>query len=576
MITCLAFLLASSSFRAQAEPPARFEGTLLGIETEPARVMPINGLASFTGNMFVDAALADRSIKIKVTHPDGRIDSFTMRCDSVGNFRYDIGNLREGTYRIRFTSLDERTSVQREFRVEDAARVATVLRKKKILLELSRRLAERAEQRIEQIPEGPDRNQARTRTRSIREETERVRIATNRVFDVSEELASLQNAPREVSGPAMEALSEIAAWADSTDQQEAELRAFEERTRNTATTCDGLDTAAEGLRFMGSITSLVLKPIDTIKKTVIDKLKDEVVERAQQQWNQRNPGAGGAGGGAGGAGGNPNNTDIKFVVNRIKAEVEAFRSGGSDAMLRTIPNQSREVATFVIDKLFSNYCSVIEGPATAEFSVYVPEKGKLFYQYKLQLDATLKLWSEKSKAPTPEGIPFGGKLEGGVKKVDFKANVFAVEKLPKGSKLIAQKIIPAITIGKPNTNVLGSGQVMRTLTPGHFAARYSGLLSERGLKLKQENVMDDFGPLYVNRSMVIAVLPGGILPGVTTFNFKMQKASWIFDRGTKGAFEIPIERNGDSFVAKKEYKRSETVGSGIKVDWVLNYNLTKK
>lgn len=565
VLAAAATLLSMPRTVVQQEQQSRTEGILIGIAQEPGAVMPVSGLAKFEGAVFTDASLSDHRLQIKVTHPDGRIESFMMAYGANGSFQYNIGNLKEGTYRVSFTGIDGRNTVNREFRVENAMRIAQVLENKKRMLEMTQRLIERADQRMGTLPDGPDAASARDQIRRLREDHSRARTSVDRVFTAARDFAQLQSAPAEVSQPAMEVLSDISAWAQSTEQEEAEMAAFEQRTRNMPSTCDSLDTAAEGLRFVSSITSLILKPLDTIKDALKNKLKDEVIERAKAQLPKPQPGQPAP----------PPNTDLKFILDRIKAEVEAGYSGGTSAMIKTIPSQSREISTFIVDKLFNNYCSLIEGPARAEFSVYQPENGKLFYQYNMVLEAKLRLWTEKNQGATPQGMPFSGKLEGSVTKVDFKADVFAVEKLPKGSQLVANKVIPAPVLSKSNTNLVGSGQIMRALTPGHFAARYTGLLTEAGMKIKQENVVDDFTPLFANRVLVVAILPGALVPGVTNFKFPMQKGCWIYDRASKGAFEIPLQRSGENMILKKEVTRSETVGAGIKVNWKVTYDLKK-
>lgn len=562
-VVALMILLGSTS--AQDQGASRVDGSLIGIEHEPGRVVPIGGIARFEGFVFTDASLADRRIEIKVSSPDGRSQVFTMAYAQDGAFQYHIGNLQEGVYQVDFRGLDGRNAVRREFRVENASRVAAELEKKKILFESIARLANRQHERIHAMPAGPVRDDTVQRTQELRQNCEKATAATTRAIAAARQLAELQTAPREISQPAMEALSDLSSWANEPFAEDAEMKAFEERTRDMPGACDSLETAAEGLRFVGSMTALLLKPMDVLKDLFKNQLKDEVVTRVLAARGSQPSNSGG--------GPDP---DIKFVLERAKAEVEACYSGGTDAMIRTLPTQSREVSTYIIDKLFSSYCSVIEGPATAEFSVYAPENGKLFYKYNVKLEAKLRLWTQKDQPATPQGIPFTGRLEGSATKMDFAADVFAVEKLPKGAQLVAVKTLPAPTLKKSNTNVIGSGQAFRTLSPGHFNAQYSGLLTEAGMKIKQDRVVDDFGPLFVNRVAVIAILPGGLLPGVSTFSFPVQKGCWIFDRGTKGAFEIPMARTGETILLKKEFTRNEVVGSGIKVDWKLAYDLKGK
>ena len=545
---CLVAALAMGNYAPQGQSST--QGLVIGIEREPGEV-PVGGPAKFTGAVVPTATLAGDIVRIKINTPGGRTEVREIRTNNDGTFELVLSDCMPGTYRVSFTGQDGRGGVLREFNVVDWEKVRSIA-ERKFREELDRaiRIAEGMRRRVNSAPEGPNREEARQRLDQIATQHRQVREGVNRMLAAATALQNASSATGELRAATAEALSDYNAGVAEFERAGADMKAFEERTRDTPGTCDSLETAAEGLKFFATATQAMLKPYDLLK----DAIKNQIVPKKEAS----NP---------------PQSENVKFAIDTAKTEMEAARSG-MDGVIRSLPGLARSTSEFVLDKLFKNYCSVIEGPVKAKFTVDHKENGKLFYKYIITIEAKMKLWADKARVAGPDGLQYSGRLEGGATKVEFSEDIFNVEKLPKGSKLIVKKSFTPPVLKKQGDNLVGSGQIARMANPGHFNVRYLGLLNERGMKLKQESISDDFTAAFVNRVMIVAVLPGGILPGVKMFNFPIQKGSWIIDRGTKGPFELPRTPDGAFVILKKEYTRNEVTGNGnIKVDWTLSYDL---
>lgn len=547
---CLLAGFAYAGFQAgwvTPEPPYR--GVPIGIEQEPGDVA-VGGNAKFAGAIFNPGNEGGNRIRAVITDPKGGTRTQEFATGAQDQFVFRIDNCIVGRYRVVFQGLDGVGGTVREFNVVDWDQVQRALdRKFREQLDRAVRVAEGIRRRVNSAPAGPNREEARQRLDRVSADHRRSREYVNQMLTVAQRLDGLATAPADIRTEAANALSDFSAATREFETECEGMREFEARTRDTPSTCDSLETAAEGLKFFATATQALLKPLDLLK----DAIKDKIVPKSEAKQP-------------------PPNEDIKFAVNTLKTEAQAAVNGG-DAILRSLPGLSRSTAEFVLERLFKSYCSVIEGPVTADFSVDAKDNGKPFYKYSVKLEAKMKLWAEKSQVAGPQGMEYSGRLEGGAIKVSFSDNIFNVEKLPAGSKLILKKSFTPPVMSKPGENLIGSGQIARGVNPGHFNVRYLGNLTEAGMKLKQESVSDDFTAAFVNRVMIVAVLPGGILPGVKTFKFPIQKGAWIIDRSTKGAFELPRTPDASSVILKKEVTRNEVTASGIKVDWKVSWNL---
>ncbi len=523
-------------------------GIILGIDQFTEHV-PAEGTAKFTGAVFAGEGLSDHRLKVKWIDPQGRVHDSILPFSADGTFEFSIKGVQVGIYRFDFSGMDGVHTVHREVIVADAAAVRDALdRKIKRAQEAADRIAHQARLRVQAAPVGANRDEAVRMLTNIEQQRGQVMAGVTHIEAVATACSQLASAPPDLREPALECLGDLASWADQTETEAAEMEAFEQRTRTEYGVCDSLETAKEGLKFVETATTLLTKPLDIIKKTI----KEQLIPRAEA----KNP---------------PASEDIKFIVDRAKAEAKAAKDG-LDGVIRSLPTLARETSVFIIDKLVKNYCSILEGPVTAELNVSVPEKGSLFYQYKLYLKAKIRMVADKSKVAGPSGIEYHGRIEGGASKVEFKENIFAAEPLPKGAKVILRKIVTPPVLKAADSDFVGSGQIARMASPGNFNVQYLGMLNESGMKLKQDRIVNDFSSLFKNRVGLIVLPQGGLIPKVTIFDFPIQKAAWVLDRCTKGAFELPKILDGNKLHLQKEFTRSETTANGIKVDWKVSYD----
>lgn len=565
MVSLLVATLALAPAQTAALPPM-LAPLLIGQESRPGgsisfgrapeRVAP-QGRAIF--NVEVEPpSRGGMRITVEIIAPDDTRDTLQIEPDKDGKFDFTLlAKIESGRYKIIVkgydgTPLDTRyveVTPWNSINDQVQTRIGTIRRHTSDIIRAARTI-------VNQNPEGPKRTELLKKLTEIEAAHNKVVAKQNEFKDLASSMVQLGSENPAAAAPVADTLTELAEWSSDARDEEARLAELSTKLRTKSTICDGLDNTVEALQLVSNVMMFITSP----EKILVNLCLEKVLPAADNA-----PPAGGDTG--------------RFALSQARKQASAFYLDNWNGIIGGLVGTLGDTVTFVSTLYFNDYCTVVEGPIKAEFSVDAKHTNKTYWRYKLVLEGKLKLWSDKNAANEPQGRPFSGRLEGNTTKLEFYEDIFLVEPMPKGSTLLLRRrISPRVISSNSANDPTGAGQVGRAIgVPGYFDIRYLAWMNEERLSFKQDHVIKDFGPTYKNAMVFVAATPGGLLPVMQSFDFPIQKAAWIIDRATKGPFEIPLTREEGKAVAKRTITRDEVTGGGsIDVKWVLTYDLKQK
>ena len=525
-------------------------GHPLEIEEHQSRFV-VNGSVVIKG-ITIPPQTGNDQLTIKVFAPDGTQDVRYVSPEKDGNFRITLPNVTQlGHYRMIIYGYRDANNRTEEFDViEPAKAIASVKTRIESIGRSSREIADGARLSLLARRRNADIEEKVGQLELLAEKIKKVNERTNKAASALSHLMALLAAAPSLSPSASEGLNELARWESDTAALDEQLKGFAARMRQMPTTCDSLETAGEGLAFLSTVKNFIGSPGSILKNLILDKVVPAVNNLRTDVTEQ-----------------------TRFEATEAGKEVLAATEGMPE-LIGSAFELAADIAQFFTGKLFSNYCSVLEGTIESDFSVDQKQKGVSWWKYRVVLKGKFKLWAEKDQPEGPGGITYTGRIDGNTTRLEFFEDVFVIENPGNGKILLRKRIMPFV-IGNTGNDPLGFGQVIRTSTPGHFNIRYKGALKDDKMALHQESIGDDFSSLYANRLILVISPQGGLVPTFKTFTFPIQKAAWMIDRTTKGDFILPVTYEGNKMVLKQSFARNETLSDGAsKVTFKVDYDIS--
>ncbi|MBK7393562.1 MAG: hypothetical protein IPI64_09735 [Chloracidobacterium sp.] len=488
----------------------------------------------------------------KITLPDGTQQIIYVTPDKDGNFRVLMPNVTQlGRYRMIIYGYRDASNRTEEFEVITPAKaVAAVKTRIESLARHSEEIVAGVRHHLSSRRPNADVTEASKQVDKVTELIKKIIEKNNKAAAALEHLqAALASEPR-LQSSALEGFNELGQWEAETDDLDEQLKSAAARMREMPTTCDSLETAAEGLSLLSTVGNFMGSPITILKSLTLDKVLPAANNlRTDVSENTR--------------------FEVSEATKEIAAAYEGFGS-----FVSSLVGLAGDVSQFFAGRLFSNYCSVLEGSIESDFNVDQRVAGASWLKYRIVVKGKMRLWAEKNQPEGPNGVVYTGRIEGSTTRLEFFENIFLVEKPTAGANVFLRKKIMPTVLGNVANDPLGFGQVAHIVTPGHFNIRYKGALKDDKMALHQETVLDDFLSGYTNR-LIIGILPqGGLIPIVKTFTFPIQKAAWMIDRTTKGDFILPVTRENDKMILKQTFTRDETLSGGeSRVTFKVIYDL---
>lgn len=495
---------------------------------------------------------AKDQVTVTIIPPNGAQKTMQTSPDTDGNFSIKLQKIAPaGRFKLSITGFGNAEKKQIEFDVVEAQ--GAIGKSKARLESLTRNSAEiitNVQRHLSARPQDSETTNVLRQLERLASEHRRVAAKTTNSVSAMNQLETAITSEPRLQPAAVDGLSELSRWEDSTDDVDENLKNLAARTRNLPTKCDSLDTAAEGLSLLSTVMNFVGGPASIVKNLLLDKVNPAIVNLRTDA-----------------------NENARFAATEAVKETAAAGEG-MDTLKGSVVGLSGDTSQLIVGKLFANYCSVLEGTVESDFNVDHKKGNLSWWKYRVVLKGKFRLWAEKDQPDAADGIVYTGKMEGNTVKLEFFEDIFKVEQPPVGRIFLRKRITPVV-VGNTANDPFGFGQVARMTTPGHFNVRYKGQLKDDKMALHQESVLNDFTALYMNRVVVGVIPQGGLVPVIKTFNFPIQKAAWMINRTTKGDFVLPVERANNKMTLKQTFTRDETLSDGVsKVTFKVEYDLS--
>ncbi|MEQ1923970.1 MAG: hypothetical protein ABL952_15800 [Pyrinomonadaceae bacterium] len=512
----------------------------------------VNGSVVIKGITIAPNSGSDQ-LTAKITLPDGTQQIIYVTPDKDGNFRVLMPNVSMlGRYRMIIYGYRDASNRTEEFEVIQPAKAITSAKTRiESLVRSSREITAGARDHLTARRQNADLDEVVKKLDQLKEVLQKLEGKTKKAGNALDRLKEALNAEPRLQPAAADGLAELASWEAESGAMDERLKGFAARMRDMPTKCDSLETAGEGLSLLSTVMNFVGSPLQILKNLLLDKVNPAIMNLRADV-----------------------NENAKFLAAESVKE-SAASLDGIDGLKGSIVGLTGDTSQLIVGKLFSNYCSVLEGTIESDFNVDQKQGAVSWWKYRVVLKGKMKLWAEKDQPEGPDGIVYTGRIEGNTTRLEFFEDIFVVEKPPAGGKIFLRKRVMPVVVGNTANDPLGFGQIARMVTPGHFNLRYKGQLKDDKMALHQESVGDDFSRFYMNK-VIIGIAPqGGLIPVVKTFSFPIQKAAWMIDRTTKGDFVLPITRENNKMILKKTFTRDETLSDGAsKVTFKVDYDLS--
>ncbi len=544
--------LAIGAARLQGGMAPPQPGTPLTIMVPPDS-LPQKGALTITGEA-VPPLDGGQQVSVKVFFPDGTSQTVRVAPTKDGNFRFNYPVLEQlGRYRVVIFDYNLQNNIECSFNVLGPVETeAQILSRMRALHQHSEAVVASVARHVHARRPGPSREEAARRLELAKQKLAELKTRLDSGKAALDGLVALHRYP-DLSGFVVQAETELAEWSRDAAETDRRLAEYENKTRNMPTMCDSLDTAAEGLAFVASATTIITEPLSLLKSFAVGKLQ-QAIDSPQLQRA----------------------AEARAQALQVRSNIQSVAEGVPDLRQR-VTGAAQDASTYIVRNLFDDYCQVIEGTVESDFSVDAKQGADSYWKYRVVLKANMKLWAEKTQQATPQGVPFTGRIEGNTSRLEFFEDIFKVEPVKNGTVFLRKKIMPRV-VGNVANEGMGLGQVVHMASPGHFNVRYLGWLKEDELVLKQDAVLNDFSSAYQNMLAVGISPQGGLVPIFRMFKFPIQKAAWMIDRTTKGEpVAIPVTRNGNDQSMEKTFTRNEKVSQGqTAVSFKVDYKLAQK
>ena len=493
-----------------------------------------------------------RVLQVKVKRPDGSVDTIRVTAELGGKFTFSYAKTDlEGHYTVDvFPAGGKGEPVTFKFEVVDVGSAAEApAQRLQEIQQVSERLVAAIDAAVRKAPADSNQADALNRLNEVRERIQRQSRVVADARAAIGHMPAISTANAQAAGETGRALADLNRWA--TDCQETLQQASDQEAqiRQSASLCDTLNLAGEGLSLLSTVMNFVGGPVTIAKNLIVDKLVPA------------------------GIGATAGSDNAKFGLTE-GFKVASSAAEGYVAIAAGAPGLIGDTAQFIVGKFFGTYCSVLSGPVKATFSVTVKEKGSAWWKYDIELNGKLTMWADKKAAADPQGVSYHGRLEGNATKVSFWEDVFILSPLPRNTAVLLRKRITPVTLGNTANDPLGFGSVAHALSPGYFNLEYHGWLNSERLLLKKPRKIVDFSPLFKNQLALAMVNPGIPVPYFEKFEFPIQKAEWIIDRSVDGDdLTIPATEEGGKTKVKKSFPRT-SVNGDVSGQFLLNFDLT--
>lgn len=312
--------------------------------------------------------------------------------------------------------------------------------------------------------------------------------------------------------------------------------------------CETINTAIEGLRLASILFNVTKSGLKTLARIALDKGTPAAVEAALGKEN----------------------TETLAISSAIKAQAGFIQ--GKEELANSGLGLVLDVAEFVSKRLLDRYCVVYRAPFIARFLVDFRENGQTWLQYGVRLEGRMVLRFEKN---TPPGQPIAmtGEFEGNATNFTLWDNVFLVEPLPPGVKLLNKIWLPPPKFVDTTSDPLELGVFARMGSPSYFNVPVVAQMTGDTIKMDFKEARVDFSPLIQNRLLIVVMTP--LMPTYELITVPIQKARFIIARGFQepAVLTVKTDAAGKRYLADRVTRDHDT--PGLRVQWQIDYDTRK-
>lgn len=533
------------------------EGTVVSLSLSP-KVCPVGQPVQLKGNILINDKQQPYTIKIK---PPGEAAIFISGQTNIkGDYTNTYNNTTTtGWYAVEVIAADNKGKATDSFYVSTPAGVATSYQNR--INTLVRNSVKNLEQSLNYLQQMPATNGLEERREKLRTAIQRLGEIKQRAHEINQHFTQLLDAIQTLP-PAQQAMQAhyqaLSEWSAQADELVPRMEQQQLQYQNIINSCEAINAVIE----LCGLVSWIMNFQGGLAKVMINIASDKVLPGAvdRVEWT----------------GSEEEKERKKFTINETQKAMTAA-SMGMKELGDFIKGGGLigDVIQYVSKVLYAQKCVDLKGPANAQFTAKMYDKGSLYWSYGVTYKGTLTLRYEKN-ADLTKPVEVTGEFEGYKAKYDFYEKIEIVEPFPNGMKIVKRiKKSPTVV----NASAIGNdlGLAGRTLTPGMYRVKVKGKLVNNELTLQVIKSPLDLAEIQENNTMwLVGIMPALPIPMVKKFVFPIAKARAAFVVGLGENYPLPLQQQNDKLTLQKTFTNTRTMGSSndIKLETKMELNLS--
>ncbi len=495
--------------------------------------------------------MKEATVTVTIKPPQGAVQTLTVKPGADGTYSVNATSTKAlGRYDVTATAPDGKAKAQGSFFIGNpgAATQALVTQLDAMLAAATQAQAV-GDQLVATLPPSPALADGQKKSAALKAklaEGHAAFVALGKSLEPINQLVQDQPDTMQALQPLYDGL------ADDAKELETQSKAITDKiAKNKAegVKCDMLDAANEAYNAVGFGLDLAQKPIELVKNFLVDKGAQPVIDAIAAKLGAK-----------------PDDSAKFEIVEKFKTAVGGLRlnvNGSPVGWAALAIGVANDLAQYYTAKVFAKYCEKFEGPIDGRFRVELRTNSEAYLQYLVQLQGKLVLRYAKGDTGPGGGVALNGQIEGNA--TNFKAWEAAYLLNPSVKpSLMARLLYPPV--GFPY--VESAGTVARAASPGNFYIPVHGQLVDGKMKLQIDPARNDFTDLVRVRLYYVFV---ALVPQIDMVELPVQKAFFIFDRGTHSKPEFDVKTDSTRSTIDKVFKRDEVVDNGqVEVEWNLH------
>ena len=322
-----------------------------------------------------------------------------------------------------------------------------------------------------------------------------------------------------------------------------------EASRAGAEICQRLDTAVEALNFTSSFSNFLAKNTEVLINHFTDKVVPALIELHPKSTSE----------------------GAKFVQAETgKVYVAAAQRGQN--LVKSVPGLGLDLINYIVKDYYTKVCTRFEGPFTGTLKIdFFTDSSKRdpYWSYTTKVGGRMSLSQPKS-FDGKSGSTMIGRVDGSGMGYQVMEDTLKLNPALRGSLIYHRSISPPEEISLPPIEM---GALFNAIThPLGFQSVLRGERKEDQVIVNfDEAPLRDMSPNF-NRTLVINVFSGGLIPVLDYHMLPMQGGHYILTRGMRKDAVLHLTTVGKEQHLKNTFTRTEDTGD-ISLRWDVEVDL---